>query len=661
MGASAGLFVFLALYTLCALFNAKLGYQGNESRIVSDLVWREWRGTVLLQVAKLILAYGTLGALLGALVGWGLSPFQWSRRRMFWVTAAVCLAVELLLLAADAARHPHLYATTFWNAGPARGALLLFTQRIDPTLLSVLALGVLLGSLGANLRSRHLAAVLGLLCLSGTTHLDANHESSERAALPNLVILAADGLRPDRITPRTAPHLSRFLDRSTRFSEALVDIPRTAPSWTTLLTSQPPALHGVRHSLVPEAVRQQPRTTLATALRAAGYSTAVVADYAGDHFTRFDYGFDAVDAPAFTFPELIRQRMLVTHVALLPWTALVPSLFPERRQLPELTDPRPLLESALERLPSGPRQRNPFALVVFASTTHFPYAAPHPHANRFTAPDYRGPWRFGATPRLEASPPRSADDIAALQANYDAGVHAFDALAGALLDELNRRGLTQSTVVTLLSDHGEHLGERDHGQGHGEHLWGDEALRMSWAISWPGRIPVGAEVKQRVRSLDVAPTLLELLGVSRPTRFRGRSVLPLIWHGDGALPDLPAFHETDLWFSDRDGGRYQSVRKPYPWIYETAKVEPSGELSLAPGWEESVVRAKHRGVSLGRWKLLELPTARGVRHALYDVEADPENLFDLADRHPERVEALSTLLGASFSAIRCEDTRPLLP
>ncbi|HEX8439864.1 MAG TPA: arylsulfatase, partial [Archangium sp.] len=74
---------------------------------------------------------------------------------------------------------------------------------------------------------------------------------------------------------------------------------------------------------------------------------------------------------------------------------------------------------------------------------------------------------------------------------------------------------------------------------------------------------------------------------------------------------------------------------------ETATVEPpTGDIVLKPEWEASVQAAKHRGLYLGRWKLLELPTPRGVRVELYDVTTDPAERRDVAAEHPEVVARL---------------------
>jgi arylsulfatase A-like enzyme len=667
LGCRAGLLIFLVLYTLCAVFNMKLGYQGNESRLVSEFVWSEWRGVVLGQVGRLIAAYTVIGLALGALLGAGLWAAGAGRRAVFWGGALACLAVDVLLVLGDMAHHPHLYAATLYERSAGTRWLLLAVSgttpgawRLGAWVLPSLAVLLLLARAlrRAPARAVALAGALAVAVLLGTgTRVRAGSPPVAPGAPPgrlNLVILSADGLRPDHFSgngyPRpTTPNIDQLLREGTQFEETVVQVPRTAPSWTTLLTSQWAGEHPIRHTLVGRDARQQPLTTLATALNGAGWRTAVVADYAGDHFSRLDFGFQHVEAPAFHFPDLIRQRMLITHVALLPWMALAPGFFPERGQFPELTDPAPLLgrvRRTLEGLPRG----DPFALVVFGSTPHFPYAAPWPEEGRFVAPDYAGPWRFGTTPQMEAPPDQALatpEDVRALVANYDAAVRAFDGLVGDVRAELERRGLWASTLVVVLADHGEHLADEGRGLGHGDHLWGGASLRIPFVLHLPGQVAEGHTVRQRARALDVAPTLLDLLGVPAPASFRGRSLATLVRPGAQGvtLPDAPALVETDLWFSDRDGQAYQRVRVPYPWVYETATVEPgTGDIALKPEWEGPVQAARHRGVYLGRWKLLELPTPRGLKVELYDVVADPAEAHEVSEQHPDVVRTLRELL-----------------
>jgi arylsulfatase A-like enzyme len=659
LGCRAGLLVFLSLYTLCALLNMKLGYQGNESVALQDRVWTEFRGVVLAQVGRLILAYTVLGLGLGAWMGAGLWALRGSRRAVFWGSALACLVTELPWVLADMAHHPHLYAATLYERAAWTKALLLAMSGTPPTPWRAVALLTaawvplaLLVRAGRHPRrwAWTPAALAALLVLGYAGWTFQKPPSSRTAPRPNLLILASDGLRPDHFsgngyTRPTTPHIDALMREGTQFRETVVQVPRTGPSWATLLTSQWAGEHPIRHTLVGHEAREARLTTLATVLGEAGWQTAVVSDYAGDIFSRFPFGFQRVEAPGFNFPDLIRQRMLITHVALLPWTALAPRLFPERGQFPELTDPSPLFQSARRTL-AGFSPEAPFAFLVFGSTTHFPYAAPCPHEGQFIAKGYEGPWRFGASPQMEVppeAPPPTPEDIAALVANYDAALVTFDAFVGNMLAELERRGGRDSTLVVLLSDHGEFLAEPGRGLGHGDHLWGTESLRVPFVLRFPGHVAPGRTVTSRARSVDVAPTLLELLGVPAPETFRGRSLAPLVAPGAPAeeVPEAPALLETDVWFTNQDGQPYQRVRLPYPGVYELATVEPPrGDIALKPEWEATVEAAKHRGLYLGRWKLLELPTPQGVKVELYDTVADPTEQRDVAAQHPEVVAPL---------------------
>ncbi|NNB99371.1 arylsulfatase, partial [Corallococcus exiguus] len=133
LGCRAGLLVFLALYTLCALLNMQLGYQGNESRVVTEYVWSAWRSVVLWQVARLLGAYCVVGLLLGALLGAGLWAAERSRRAVFWLSGLGCLVVEGFLVAADMARHPHLYAATLYERSEVTAEVLRVLSGTQPS------------------------------------------------------------------------------------------------------------------------------------------------------------------------------------------------------------------------------------------------------------------------------------------------------------------------------------------------------------------------------------------------------------------------------------------------------------------------------------------------------------------------------------------------
>ena len=83
-----------------------------------------------------------------------------------------------------------------------------------------------------------------------------------------------------------------------------------------------------------------------------------------------------------------------------------------------------------------------------------------------------------------------------------------------MLEELERRGLARNPLVVILSDHGEHQEEKDG-------AWAcPEVLRVSFILHWPGRVAADRKMPGRARAIDVAPTLLKLLGVPTPGASR---------------------------------------------------------------------------------------------------------------------------------------------
>jgi arylsulfatase A-like enzyme len=107
---------------------------------------------------------------------------------------------------------------------------------------------------------------------------------------------------------------------------------------------------------------------------------------------------------------------------------------------------------------------------------------------------------------------------------YRNALHEGDVALGKLLEGLRARGLEDSTVVIVVGDHGEAFGQHAGNYGHNLALY-DENVRVPFVVS----VPVAEEVARRVRTtaslLDVAPTVLALLGLEAPREFQGESLL----------------------------------------------------------------------------------------------------------------------------------------
>ncbi len=97
--------------------------------------------------------------------------------------------------------------------------------------------------------------------------------------------------------------------------------------------------------------------------------------------------------------------------------------------------------------------------------------------------------------------------------DYQGEIAATDAFVGELLDGLERQGLLQDAIVAIIADHGESLGQ--HGESTHSIFLYDATLHVPWILAGPG-VPEGARVPELVRSVDLVPTVLELLGVKDP-------------------------------------------------------------------------------------------------------------------------------------------------
>jgi arylsulfatase A-like enzyme len=172
---------------------------------------------------------------------------------------------------------------------------------------------------------------------------------------------------------------------------------------------------------------------------------------------------------------------------------------------------------------------------VFASRTSVP---PAPAS---TAPARPLPFELP-----ERRLPLSAADLEHLRAHYDGGVTYADCWLAVFLEALAARGLDRNTLVVVMGDHGEDLGE--HGRfAHGSALH-DNLLHVPLIFSGPGAA-AGRRVGQVVQLLDVAPTLLELCGIPASHDHQGRSLArltggPLPLPEPASEPAAFAFDET---------------------------------------------------------------------------------------------------------------------
>ena len=161
--------------------------------------------------------------------------------------------------------------------------------------------------------------------------------------------------------------------------------------------------------------------------------------------------------------------------------------------------------------------------------------------------------------------PLAPADLEHLRAHYDGAVTYADAWFGVFLRSLEARGLTSRTVVVLLGDHGEDLGEHGHFD-HGNALH-DNVLHVPLLVGGPG-VRAGGRVTRVVELLDVAPTLLELCGIPPNARHQGRSLAGPLGFGPKPPAVAPAVAPAEPAAFSFDAGRASLRTRRWRFIRE---------------------------------------------------------------------------------------------
>jgi choline-sulfatase len=328
---------------------------------------------------------------------------------------------------------------------------------------------------------------------------------------PNLILISIDTLRPDHLSTYgylrdTSPTLTEIARDGVRFTNAFAQAPWTVPSHASLLTGRYPCAHG--------ANAKRPIATtvplLAERLLAADYRTAgfVEIPYLGPK-----YGFDR----GFQTYEVNEPGDLTTFGRIAEWL---------RKQKDAAA---------------------PFFLFYHALGVHGPYAAPKYLVDRYTqeqgatvGPDPVVRFLSGVGFDRGYLPVARYRTLGEIVAAYDAGIRHVDDELKLLVALMKLLGLYDDSVIIVTSDHGESLFDHGIWVGHGLFLYDDE-IRVPLVIK-PARVRPALETSDLlVQSVDVLPTVMELLGQPVPKDVDGHSLAGLIHTGASVREDEFAF------------------------------------------------------------------------------------------------------------------------
>lgn len=529
----AGLAICLGVLLLVASFARLLGDMNSaafDMKIISSALTDPFWHTRLsvnvalfafallaLHVAFAMLSWLLAGASRKAWPDVRCSPRQWV---LIWFIGGV-----VWLLLANAARFAHSSLGEPWHA-LANTAVLGTTLSRLSTVALVAAITAVFGTLlyrrpvwrrnGAiGAAALALAAGLGFTWTSGSRH-------SASARQPNVILLGIDSLRPDFVNAQDAPHVQEFMAGAVRMMDAVTPLARTFPSWISILSGRHPHTTGAYMNLLPRD-RILEGSTLPIMLRRNGYRTYYSMDET--RFANIDasYGFDVTITSRMGGSDFVLSWFADTPLSNLVMNSYLGELlFPHvhaNRAAHVTYDP----DAFVHRVAGALDTDRPVFLVCHLTLPHWPYV-------------------WAESPAAEPG----EENIPAL---YTSAVHRADRQFGDLLAALQKRGLLDNAIVIALSDHGEALGRpgdvlenayptteggmpKSEKWGHGTSVFSPAQYQVVLGVRTYGQAQAlisGPGVRMEPVSLmDIAPTVLDLLGLESPQGFDGMSLAQLL-------------------------------------------------------------------------------------------------------------------------------------
>jgi arylsulfatase A-like enzyme len=433
---------------------------------------------------------------------------------------------------------------------------------------------------------------------------------------PNIVCIVGEGLRWDELSSTgnkliKTPNLDRIGREGCTFKNAFVVNSLCLPSRATMLTGMYSHTTGAVSNVEGKIPARFP--LVSDLLQNAGYETAFLGK---SHIEgalmehNWDYYFGFVGQADYYRPRItegVRGKY-------------GPAKLYEGKYVDTL-----LTEKAIAWLKQ--ERTKPFCIFLWFYAPHAPFYRPKDLVNDLNGVPIPKPKTFDENLQNYPGKPRAvadADDkigysevfsddprsLEELVKDHNVGVEDNDRNTGAVWQELERQNIVNNTAVLLSSDHGFFLGEH---HLYDKRLMYEPSIRVPMIVTCPGRVKAGTTSEEMVLNLDLAPTLLDIAGVSVPSEIQGKSMLPL---AEGkAIP----------WRKD--------------WLYEYYEY---------PGFEN--VRPC-RGVRTNRYKLIHF-FIEPQEFELYDLRVDPDEMHNLYGK-PEFAE-LTTHLKERLAALRAE-------
>jgi len=394
----------------------------------------------------------------------------------------------------------------------------------------------------------------------------------------NVLLIGVDTVRADRMSAfgygrPTTPNLAALADAGVRFPRARSQAPWTLPSFSSILTSLYPSVHGAGRGGHDEWTPIDPGTTsIAEVLAPVGYETVgLVANGLISPQYGLDQGFESYRSAWSMESAEADSAAVATFV-------------------------------------DGHRD-TPWLMFWHIMDPHLPYSTSREQRDQFTEPGYDGQFSRGRGGQVpfqvldprpgrrwfahEGPPPApamSAADARYVSDYYDAELAEMDAGVGRVLDALRASGQWERTIVAFIADHGEGLG--DHGHYHHGYTLFEDQVHVPMLLRVPGQ-DEGRVVARPVAAIDLAPTILGALGMAPPEFFQGVDRLAAAapvggayfieypsydssaqkaWiEGDFKYLQDPVFHTEALYHLGEDPREQRDVAAAHPGVVARAR------------------------------------------------------------------------------------------
>ncbi|OHB69135.1 MAG: arylsulfatase [Planctomycetes bacterium RBG_13_63_9] len=420
--------------------------------------------------------------------------------------------------------------------------------------------------------------------------------------LPNFVIVFTDDQGYQDVgcfgSPNIeTPNLDRMADQGIKFTDFHVAQAVCSASRAALMTGCYSNRVGILGALGPEAQHgiHPDETTIAEVVKQRGYATAIYGKWHLGHPPKFlptRHGFDDY----FGLPY--SNDMWPLHPTAKHFPAL-PMIEGEKVINPSVTaeDQTHLTTWYTERAVKFIEENKDRPFLVYL---------PHnmPHVPLFVSEKFKG-----------KSPRGLYGDV----------IMEIDWSVGQILDTLGRLGIDQNTLVIFTSDNGPWLSYGDHAgcalplrEGKGTMFEG--GCREACIMRWPARIPAGTVCNELAATIDVLPTIAEIVGVELPKDriIDGKSILPLM----EGTPDAKTPHEAyyHYWGRALQAVRSGKWKLHFPHAYPSLDGRPGGAAGKPAPY-----------------------TQKNIELALFDLQSDVGETTNVAGQHPEVVERLKAL------------------